>query len=661
MRLFRTLIACLAFFTAIDGARAATPPQQPFICRTVESGLGQPLIDNQEGIGHPVLDANGQTVGYSKNCNIPSRVEYFYYTGKEFKPFDPGTDFQQHPADLKTVTVNGATVPFVVRVEGGTINRFLYTIAMLAPVPEATGKWNTDAWNKKLIYWLRGGVGIGHQQGTALWFKGALSRSERQIMPRLLEQGYAVVSSSGNETGVHYNMRLAGETAVMTKAHFASVYGKPLYTIGIGGSGGAVQQYLFAQNLPGLLDAGIPIQSYPDMITQTIPISDCPLLGQYFRDAVARDPASPWSKWSQQAWIEGMNASDTAPNALFGGKGSTECINGWRQAMPTVVNPVYKDPKFDLAAKAYGYRKNALANVKWTHWNDLAEIYGTDEKGFAPIPLDNVGVQYGLAALANGQIDANEFLRINACVGGWKEQADFVQWKGKADPYDAQNMKRSASCADPHGTPAARREGSVAAIAAAYRTGQVFLGRRLGIPMIDLRPYLEPDLNMHNARQSFAVRARLLDGNAAEAKNQVIWFAPKDDKTLTYLLEALAVLDRMLATGTVQPEFADRCVDGNGELIASGPHAWDGILDRNPPGACTRAFPIYSSPRMVAGESIKGDVFKCALKPVDTALADGTYPERAAFTPAQRDWLRRIFPTGVCDYRQSDAAKPQQQ
>ena len=31
------------------------------------------------------------------------------------------------------ITVNGQTVDFIVRVETGTLNRFMYTVAMLAP------------------------------------------------------------------------------------------------------------------------------------------------------------------------------------------------------------------------------------------------------------------------------------------------------------------------------------------------------------------------------------------------------------------------------------------------------------------------------------------------------------------------------------------------
>jgi hypothetical protein len=59
---------------------------------------------------------------------------------------------------------------------------------------------------------------------------------------------------------------------------------------------------------------------------------------------------------------------------------------------------------------------------------------------------------------------------------------------------------------------------------------------------------------------------------------------------------------------------------------------------------------------MVAGDSIRGDMFKCALKPVSAALEDGTY--KSAFTAEQRSWLQKIFAQGVCDYRQPDQGRP---
>ncbi|WP_342118064.1 DUF6351 family protein [Pseudoduganella sp. OTU4001] len=614
--------------------------QQPFICRTEESGLGQPLVDNQQGIGHPVRDAGGAVIGYSSQCAIRPRIMHFYFTGTAFQPFDTESGYKLPPADMQMIVVNGATIPFVVRVEIGTINRFIYSIAMLERGP----------WNHKLVYWMRGGVGIGHQQGTAMWANGGLNGSEKKLMPKLLSEGYAVASSSGNQTGVHYNMRLAEETAAQTKAYFIATYGKPVYTVAIGGSGGAVQQYLFAQNRPGLFDAGIPVQPYPDMVTQSIPISDCPLLGQYFRDEVARDPASRWATWSEQSLVQGMNASDTARNPITDKPGSTECINGWRFAMPTVLNPRYRDTRFDKALDFYGYKPDALDKVKWTHWNDLEDVYGVDADGFAPIPIDNVGVQYGLSALVAGKIDAAEFLRLNACVGSWKEQRDFVTWKAGGDPFDSANMHRSATCRDPAGVPARRREGEQKAIRAAFDSGHVFTGKQLGIPVITVLPYQEAELDMHNARQPFSVRARLLAANPEEAKRQAIWFLRADTDLTGQVMKALWVLDKYLASGSAPAEFTDRCVDSDGAVIGSGPDAWSGILNGGKPGACTQAFPIHSSPRMVAGESIRGDTFKCRLKPLATALADGTYGALVRFTDAQKAWLARIFPQGVCDY-----------
>ncbi len=652
--------------------------QYPFICQTAESQLGQPLVDNRDGIGNAVYAVAGDNhsgiVGHSKNCSIKTRVDYFYYDGSTFRPFDPATGFTAPPPDLRTVIVDGVSRPFVVRVEAGTLDRFLYTIAMLAPFPESTATPATldnTAWNGKLIYWLRGGVGIGHQQGRALWH-GGLSGSERAIFPPLLGQGYAIAASSGNETGVHYNLRLAEETALMVKRHLADTYGAPRFTIGLGGSGGAIQQYVFGQNNRRLLDAGIPLLSYPDMITQTVHIGDCNLLEQYFREEVALDPGSPWALWSNRRWIEGLNASDTQINPLTRAAGSSECINGWLFAEPGVFNPKFTAPEYFTALQFYGYPAAVVDAIKWTHWNDLANIYGSDADGFAPIPWDNVGVQYGLQALREGRISSAEFLRINACIGSWKEQRDYVNWNPLADPFDSANMRRNPDCRTNPANPAPRRSGDLGAMHAAYRSGHVFTGR-LDMPVIDLRQYLEPALDMHHSRQSFSARARLRsyrdargdeddrddrDELAGNGDKQVIWFAGSEPALLREIFNAVQVLDAYLTTGMRPAAFADRCVAADGSPIAAGDHVWDGILDERSPGLCTSAYPIHSSSRMVAGDSIRGDLFKCHLKPLKVALRDGTYGTVAPFAAAEVAWLHNIFPDGVCDYSEGDAGRP---
>jgi hypothetical protein len=61
---------------------------------------------------------------------------------------------------------------------------------------------------------------------------------------------------------------------------------------------------------------------------------------------------------------------------------------------------------------------------------------------------------------------------------------------------------------------------------------------------------------------------------------------------------------------------------------------------------------------MVAGDSFRGDMFKCALKPLATAIADGTYGGTVAFTDSQKQWLANTFPQGVCDFSKPDQGRP---
>lgn len=150
------------------------PHQYPFICTTLDNGLGQPLVDNQAGIGNAVFpDVNGlpvftaEPVGYSKNCGVATREDYFYFS-QTTSNFLPLPDPANVPGDVEKISINGESVNFVVRLERGTINRFIYGIAMLAPFEESLEKpkWlNNAAWNRKLVYKFQGGVGIGHWQG----------------------------------------------------------------------------------------------------------------------------------------------------------------------------------------------------------------------------------------------------------------------------------------------------------------------------------------------------------------------------------------------------------------------------------------------------------------------------------------------------------------
>ena len=75
--------------------------------------------------------------------------------------------------------------------------------------------------------------------------------------------------------------------------------------IGVGGSGGAIQQYVYGQNHKGLLDGGVPQYSYSDMVTQTIHVGDCELLERWADSKVIADPLSMWRTWVNRFLIEG--------------------------------------------------------------------------------------------------------------------------------------------------------------------------------------------------------------------------------------------------------------------------------------------------------------------------------------------------------------------
>ena len=138
-------------------------------------------------------------------------------------------------------------------------------------------------------------------------------------------------------------------------------------------------------------------------------------------------------------------------------------------------------------------------------------------------------------------------------------------------------------------------------------------------------------------------------------------------KRETIRFEALEVMDEWMlnllsypelgVVGNKPPAAVDRCFDETGNQIAAGEHVWDGILDSNPPGACTQQFKLHSTSRIVAGGPIRGGVFKCQLIPVSEAITRGFYGD---WTPSamQQAWLIKIFPQGVCDYSQPDAGLP---
>ncbi|MHA2500926.1 MAG: DUF6351 family protein, partial [Candidatus Hodarchaeales archaeon] len=238
----------------ITGPHISGPHQEPFICELEVWDLVGPL---------------------DEDCSAVTDVEY-YYMSTDSNSFEILTDPTERPDDLaQTVTIEGKTVDYIVRVERGTINRAVYEIAILDdPSKLGPDPWTREhGWNKRLIYIFGGGCNACYHQGR---------NTGGVLIDYHLSKGYAVASATFNVLNNNCNDVVSAETMVMVKERFIELYGVPRYTIGWGGSGGAIQQYLIAQNYPGLLNGIIPGASYPDATSILPVVSDARLLVNYF-------------------------------------------------------------------------------------------------------------------------------------------------------------------------------------------------------------------------------------------------------------------------------------------------------------------------------------------------------------------------------------------
>ena len=621
----------------------------PFSCHTQASGLGQPLVDNQELLGIPIfeLDSNGakthKVLGFSKDCSIPSQIRFFRVnSNNEITQIQNETDIQ--PDDL------------LLRIEQGTINRYIYAIVMPIKINEMPDRLLNSLWNKKLIYQFAGGVGIGFRQGK-LSPKKLISRRIPQ-----LKKGYAVISSTANKTSFSYNMLQAEDTARRVKKQFISLYGEPLYTVGIGGSGGGLAQYLLAQNSKGLIDGALPLYSYPDMISQTLYALDCDLLNSYY---TFKSSLEEWDVADKKRSIEGFNNAkiehkswffypfNQLANAkkIYIPENYSECIHGYFGLSSLINNP------------DQGFIKNIFSpevkrQAHWSYWQDLINILGKDEQGFANSAWDNQGVQYGLSSLQKNIISPKEFIHLNYNIGGWKPQRKMKQeqlvylpftkipiWMTQWSRHNIYKAKKG---------PAKRTKASSKAIENAYRYGQVFIGFN-DIPTIDIHHYLEPQLDMHHISTSFATRVRISQ-QTKNLKNHKIWIAHPDH---TPLEEAFLAMDEWLLKGDstqLQNQTSDRCYDKDGNVIAQGIKVWDGDWNNKPHGKCTSTYPIYTNSRIQAGGPWQGSIFKCKTMSVEQAIKLGLYGVQDM--TQYIDQLKEIYPDGVCDYRFDDIAKP---
>ena len=581
----------------VTGPVFSGPHQQPFVCQTEQFEL-----------------PSGETVGAAldDDCTMTRRVDYAYRS-VEGGPLKPLADPAARPADLAhTTTLLDEEVPYVVRLETGTVNRAIYQIAMLHdpssdPQPDP---WQPSAgWNGRLIYTFGGGCVNG-------WYRQGASTGG-VVDDVMLRQGYAVASSTLNVFGNNCNDLLAAETMMMVKERFIEAYGSPRFTIGWGCSGGSYQNHQIADNYPGLLDGIIPGCSFPDVVSGTIPfITDARLLQRYFE----KTATVPFTEEEQRA-VAGFLVLNTMPNVAR---------NAGRIAVDEFCPDVLPEAvRYDALTNPDGARCDV--------YDHTVNIYGRDpETGHARRPLDNEGVQYGLQALQAGVITPTQFLDLNEGIGGFDGDGRFSPERTVADR---------------------------AALRAAYETGRVTHGGGglATMPIIDYRAYADDAErgDVHLRYHSFSMRDRLERANG-RADNHVMLV--EDNRYGLYSTGSPVVRDALrqmdvwltaLAADASDDPVIEKVVRSRpADLVDACWSRGDEPTKIAEPqvrgsGRCEELFPSSPAPREVAGGSVGSDILKCQLRPLDAA--DYT----VTFTAEERTRLERIFSAGVCDWSEA--------
>ncbi len=590
----------------ISGPIISGPHESPYFCQT-----------------HQFTTAGGGELGpaLDDHCSIETRVEYVYFSSDgEFEPLDRSAP---RPADLaQATTLEGQTVPFIVRVETGTVNRAIYETAMLHDPsdPEPDPWTRSRGWNGKLVYTHGGGCREGwFVQGDAT---GGVLREG------LLEMGYALTSASLNVFGQNCNDLLASETHIMVKERFVERYGVPIYTIATGSSGGSYQSHQTADNYPGVFDGLIVASSFPDVTSATIfTLADARLLHHYFTTV-----APGRFTQEEQRLVSGFGSWGSIPNLSRGA---------------ARIDPTYSATASDEqqgsevslpALEAMRYSPSNPDGIRATVYDHTLNVYGVDEStGFAARPLDNRGVQYGLQVLNSGGITKAQFLALNREIGGFDADLNHVPERHRAHPD------------------ATRR---------ALDTGRILNGGA-GLshtPVIDYREYRDHREagDIHMIVHQFTTRARMEEANGHAANHVMniggLWGFTDEEPDLGVLFRQM---DRWISSvqaddGPRSPsekvvqarpsDLVDNCWDtrGEGRVNVRESLAFDGT------GVCSRLYPAYPTPRHVAGAPLTNDVVSCPLRPLDRSDYSVEFDDH--------EWqaLGEIFPEGVCDWTRGD-------
>jgi hypothetical protein len=547
-----------------------------------------------------------------KKCDKKPTFKYVYMSTNPaktgFQPYNPSSP----PSDVaQTTTDQGVKVPFIVRTETGYMDRDQYQISVLY---QPGKRWSAVApqrqFDHKLLITHGAGCGDDRTTGTAPATTGDPAGDYA------LGKGFMTMSTALDNAGHNCTLPLEAESLVMAKEYLIKHYGTLRYTIGTGCSGGSLAQQWIANAYPGVYQGILPTCSFPDAWSTATQFLDYHLLLAYFRHT---------SKWGLGVAWTPSQMNDVMGDPTYGVQNAEVSDEAqFHVAVPT-------DPCKGTTAKDRYNPKTNPGGVRCTIQDAAINVFGPEPKafwsknekkighGFVRPPIDNVGVQYGLADLMKGEITPADFVDLNAKIGGLNIDTNPI---------------------------AKRDNASLISLARAYRSGMINETNNLNqTAIIDCRGP-NPGL-FHDAYRAFAVRARL-DREHGTHANQLIWEGPEPlEADRDCELNSFKAMDRWLTaverdhSSAPLPQkiihdkpadLTDECWDGNGNKLSN--HLC-------PPGVVN----VAGTPRTVAGDPITTDANKCQLKP----LRRSAYPG-VKFTKAEWAQLRRTFSSGVCNF-----------
>jgi hypothetical protein len=579
----------------IEGLLTGIPNSRRTLTAEVPRRYGARIILTGHPNGGPLISGPQlqpwvcQPTAVDAQCNQSATYELQAVTDSGVVAFDPAAP----PSGVKqTTTTDGATVPFVVRIETGYQDRDQYKLATLFDPSRPWEPWAPQkGWNRRIVFTHGGSCGTDRKSGAA----------PDVFDQELLGKGFLVASTALNNLGHNCNPVIIAESELMARERIIEQYGPVRATLGTGCSGGSIAQLMLAHAYPGFYD-GITVQcTFADLFTT----GKHAIAGHLFKRFFSLPP------------VDGGQLFTPADQALVSGSplAATDDL-----LFDTAFWPYIDGSKGcgGLGPEVARWSPQNTSGVRCGVLDHNVGVFGRGANGYAAVPFDNVGVQFGLKALQAGTLSPAKFVELNARIGGLDTTTlDYAPGRVAADPK---------------------------ALATAYRTGYMAVGNTL-----DQTPILEGrgpnETTAHATYPTLALNARL-DKQFGTHANHVVWQGPVP------LLGSADFADRMVLAMDrwVAAIQKDRRKVAKGRKVRDAKP--DDIVDHceladgtNIPGlTCPVAVRFYDSPSESAGESRRNDILKCRLKP----LRRGDYS--VTFTDAEFASLQATFPSGVCDW-----------